>query len=197
MPDLSAAAFLELASGRPGHFGMESGLHSALWLDLDGVFAAPARLNPFVAALADTLRSYRLDVVCGSLRGGAFLAQGLAHELGTEFWYTEPVAPDGHGLFRARYRLPAAFRNRLNRPRVALVDDVMSAGSSLRATHAEVHGVTNVVAVGTLLQLGAIGAAYFKSIGLPVHAVAQQSFDMWAPADCPQCAAGVPIERVA
>ena len=115
----------------------------------------------------------------------------------TEFWYTEPVAPDGHGLFRARYRLPAAFRNRLNRPRVALVDDVMSAGSSLRATHAEVHGVTDVAAVGTLLQLGAIGADYFKSIGLPVHAVAQQPFEMWAPADCPQCAAGVPIERVA
>jgi orotate phosphoribosyltransferase len=176
---------------------MESGLHSALWLDLDGVFASPARVDPYVLALAGALRPYQLDVVCGSLMGGAFLAQRLAQQLGTEFWYTEPAPIDGDGLFRARYRLPAAFRNRLNRPRVALVDDVMSAGSSLRATHAEVHGITDVAAIGTLLQLGAIGADYFKSIGLPVHAVARQPFEMWAPADCPQCAAGVPIERVA
>ena len=33
----------------------------------------------------------------------------------------------------------------------------MSAGSSLRATYSEVHASTDVIAVGSLLQLGALG----------------------------------------
>src|SRR5262249_15685423 len=74
MTDISVSAFMELATGRAGHFGMESGLHSALWLDLDTLFASPTRIEPFIAALADMLRPFRVDAVCGPLLGGAFLA---------------------------------------------------------------------------------------------------------------------------
>jgi orotate phosphoribosyltransferase len=198
MPDLSAAAFIDLVAGRRGHFAMESGYHSALWLDLDALFAS-SRVQPFVSALADELRRHRVSVVCGPMVGGAFLAQRLAPLLDAEFWYTEPVAPaEGQGLFRARYRLPAAFVDRLARPRVAIVDDVMSAGSSLRATYVELsaHGA-RVVAVGSLLTLGNVGAAYFTDLGLAVESVARADLEMWTPAECPHCAAGVAIERVA
>lgn len=177
---------------------MESGYHSALWLDLDALFAAPERVRPFVTALADALRSYRVDAVCGPLLGGAFLAQRVADALGAEFWYTERVAPMGEpGLFRAQYRLPATFTRRLAHPRVALVDDVMSAGSSLRATDMELrtHGA-NVVAVGALLMLGNVGASYFVDQGVPVEAVARSEFQMWPPAQCPYCSAGVALENV-
>lgn len=197
MTEISASAFLELAAGRTGHFSMESGLHSALWLDLDALFASAARVEPFVSSLADMLLPFRVDAVCGPLLGGAFLAQRIAQMLGAEFWYTERAAlADGPGLYRARYRLPPAFTNRLSRPRLALVDDVMSAGSSLRATYAEVHPRTEVVAVGSLLQLGTVGADYFAEHGIPVQAVVRQAFEMWPPSNCPQCAAGVPVERL-
>ena len=198
MIDLSASAFIDLVSGRSGHFNMESGLHSALWLDLDALFAVPARVEPFVVALADLLRPFDVDVVCGPFLGGAFVAQRVAALVGAEFWYTRPVQPtDGPGLYRARYRLPRAFANRLSRPRVALVDDVMSAGSSLRATNSEVFASTDVVAVGALLQLGGVGADHFASLGIPVKTVAHQAFETWRPAECPHCAAGVPLETVA
>jgi orotate phosphoribosyltransferase len=197
MAEISASTFLELAAGRTGHFSMESGFHSALWLDLDALFASPVRVEPFVTTLADMLHPFRVDAVCGPLLGGAFLAQRLAQTLGVEFWYTAPASlADGPGLYRAQYRLPLAFANRLSRPRLALVDDVMSAGSSLRATYAELHPRTEVVAVGSLLQLGTVGADYFAERGIPVQAVVQQAFTMWLPIDCPQCAAGVPLESV-
>jgi orotate phosphoribosyltransferase len=197
MTEISVSAFMELAAGRTGHFGMESGLHSALWLDLDGLFASPVRVEPFISALADLLRPFRVDAVCGPLLGGAFLAQRVAQRIGAEFWYTEPVAPaDGPGLYRARYRLPRAFANRLSRPRLALVDDVMSAGSSLRATYSEVQASTDVTAVGSLLQLGTVGANYFAERRIPVKAVLQQAFETWQPAECPHCAAGAPLESV-
>jgi orotate phosphoribosyltransferase len=198
MTDLSASTFLELAAGRRGHFRMESGYHSALWLDLDALFAAPARVRPLVTKLAESLRPYRVDAVCGPLLGGAFLAQIVAEALTAEFWYAQPAAPSGTtGLFQARYELPPAFAGRLPNARVAIVDDVISAGSSLRATDAALRQRgAHVVAVGALLALGHVGTTHFAEQGVPVEAVAHAEFEMWAPAECPHCAAGVPLESV-
>ena len=49
---LSIASFLKLVSGRRGHFRLESGHHSDLWLDLDPLFADPRAVDPFVTALS-------------------------------------------------------------------------------------------------------------------------------------------------
>src|SRR5882672_6929534 len=82
MSKTNVAAFLELVSGRRGHFRLESGHHSALWLDLDPLFAEPLRIEPLVATLTNALRPHDVAVVCGPLLGGAFLAQLVAHALG-------------------------------------------------------------------------------------------------------------------
>jgi orotate phosphoribosyltransferase len=189
---------MELVAGRRGHFRTESGYHSALWFDLDALFAASDRVWPFVDALSDLLRPYKPNVICGPLRGGAFLAQQIAEMTDSEFWYTERVGNEGEGgLFEARYQLPAAFTNRIEGARVAIVDDVMSAGSSLRATDADLRAKgLKVVAVGALLSLGTVGSSYFTDRNIPVKAVASDRFDMWLPADCPHCSAGVPLELV-
>jgi orotate phosphoribosyltransferase len=197
--DTDAAAFLRLVAGRRGHFRMESGLHSGLWLDLDPLFVESRRIAPFVAALVTALRPYAVEAVCGPFVGGALLAQLVAHALGTDFYFTERVHSGmGEGLFRAHYRLPPAIAARVRGRRIAMVDDVMSAGSSLRATEAElrVHGAEPVVA-GALLLLGSVGADYFAGRGIAVEAVAREDFWMWTAAACPLCAAGVPVEDVA
>jgi orotate phosphoribosyltransferase len=197
--ETDAAAFLRLVAGRRGHFRMESGLHSGLWLDLDPLFIKPRRIAPFVTAFVARLRPYDVDAVCGPMLGGAFLAQLAAHALGIEFYFTERVQTgDGRDLFQARYRLPSAVAARVRGKRVALVDDVMSAGPSLRATDAELraHGAEPVVA-GALLILGTIGADYFAGRGIAVEAAAREDFAMWPTDACPLCAAGVPLEDVA
>ena len=78
-----------------------------------------------------------------------------------------------------------------------MVDDVMSAGSALRGTHAELlsHGAVPVVA-GALLALGTAGADFFAANGVAVVAVARDDYDIWFPGACPLCAAGVPLEDV-
>jgi len=193
------AAFLALVAGRQGHFRLESGHHGGLWLDLDPLFCEPRRVAPFVAALAAALRPYEADVVCGPLLGGAFLAQLVAQALGAEFSYTERVMPPRPGgLYAARYRLPPALAGRLRGRRVALVDDVMSAGSALRGTWDEVrsHGAVPVAA-GALLVLGSTGADFFAGCGVAVEAVARDAYALWRPEDCPLCAQGVPLEDVA
>ena len=72
------ASILKLVSARRGHFRLESGHHSDLWLDLDSLFADAEAVDPFVAALSDALRPYNASLICGPLIGGAFLAQLVA-----------------------------------------------------------------------------------------------------------------------
>jgi orotate phosphoribosyltransferase len=189
-------AFLGLAKARRGHFVLESGHHSALWLDLDGLFADGEAIAPFVGAMAGELRAHAADVVCGPLVGGAFLAQLLARDLGTEFAFTERLPSTSEGLYRARYALPAAYRVRLRGKRVALVDDVMSAGSALRGTYAELcaHGALPV-AIGALLILGDLGSNFFIQEGLPPVSVLREPYELWLPESCPLCSARQPIEQ--
>jgi orotate phosphoribosyltransferase len=195
-PDLST--FLALVHGRRGHFALESGYHGGLWLDLDPLFAEPRRIAPFVDRFAEQLRAHEVDVVCGALLGGAFLAQLAAHALGAEFCFTERVMPArSEGLFRASYRLPAGMVKRVQGRRVAIVDDVMSAGSALRGTYLELatHGVTPVVA-GALLVLGDVGAAWFAEQRVPVEWVVRDEYRLWKPEECPLCESAVPLESV-
>ena len=199
MSDTTAEAFLELVAGRRGHFRLESGHHSGLWLDLDPLFAEPRRVEPWVGALADAVRRHDVAAVCGPLLGGAFLAQLVARALGVEFWYTERVMPsEGGGLYRARYLLPPALVHRAREKRVAMVDDVMSAGSALRGTFAELreHGAEPAVAAA-LLVLGSTGSDFFTEEGVAVEAVARADYALWPPGACPLCDAGVPLEDAA
>lgn len=177
---------------RGGHFVLESGLHSDTWCDLDLLFAGPLRSAPAVNALAARLAPYHPEVICGPLTGGAFLALRLAEALGAEFCYAENATPldtAAGGLFRARYAIPAALHAQVRGRRVALVDDAISAGSSLRATHAALLELgARSVALGALIQFGVIGRDYFAQLGLPLETLVTREFRTWAPADCPLCA---------
>ncbi len=199
MSEPGLTAFMQLVAGRRGHFRLESGHHSGLWLDLDPLFAEPRRVRPLVSALANALRPHDVAGVCGPSLGGAFLAQLVAHELAVEFSFTErePLSQSSD-LYQARYRLPPAFGPRVRGQRLAIVDDVMSAGSALRGTYEELqaHGATPSVA-GALLVLGSTGADFFAQRGVAVEAVARDDYEMWLPGDCPLCASGAQLEDVA
>ena len=189
---------MELVSIRRGHFRLESGFHTSLWLELDALFAEPGAVAPFVAALSDKIRPHSVSAVCGPLVGGAFLAQLIAHALDIEFCFTRRVMPtDTEGLYGVRYVLPSSFHERVRDKRVAIVDDVMSAGSALRGTFAELnaYGATTVVA-GALMVLGTRGADFFSERGVALESVCSDRFDLWLPDGCPRCAAAEPVEDI-
>ena len=187
---------MELVSARRGHFRLESGYHAEVWLQLDALFAEPRAIAPFIVALANKIRPHDVAMVCGPLLGGALVAQLVAHTLDVGFCFTErETRGTASGLYRARYILPPAFHASVAKKRIAIVDDVMSAGSALRGTYAELnaHGATAVVA-GALLVLGTRGADFFSGKQVAVESVCGDRFDLWAPDECPRCAAGEPVE---
>jgi orotate phosphoribosyltransferase len=175
---------------RRGHFLLESGLHADLWLTLDALF-----IDPDAIALGDSLRVHDVTAVCGPLLGGAFLAQAIAMQLGMAFYYTEPALP-APGLFAAEYRLPLELRRHARGRRVAVVDDVISAGSSVRATvRALEQADASTGVVGGFLILGTNAIDHFAERNIAVEGLARRDFAMWAPDDCPLCQQHVPLEE--
>ncbi len=47
-----------------------------------------------------------------------------------------------------------------------------------------------------MLVLGTTGADFFAQAGVAVEAAEREPYDLWAPSQCPLCAAGMPIEDV-
>src|SRR5947209_1096480 len=122
-----------LLSARSGHFRMESGHHGDFWLDLESLYLRPGRLRRFAAELARRLRPHGIDAICGPLVGGAFLAQMVALELDLDFLFAEQFSrPRAGGLYPIGYRIPTALRSASRGKRVAIVDDVINAGSAVR-----------------------------------------------------------------
>src|SRR3954464_3895786 len=195
---MNADGLIEALDARRGHFRLESGHHGELWLDLDGLFARPARLGPFVAELAERLSAGGADVVCGPLVGGAFVAQAVAERLGIEAAWSERVAaPSGVGLYAARYRIPHALRGRLRGRSVAIVDDVVNAGSATRATIADLRACdARPVALGALLVLGEGAARLAHEEGLALAGVGGLPHATLGRAARPLCEAGVALDEL-
>jgi orotate phosphoribosyltransferase len=195
---MTADGLIEALAARRGHFQLESGHHGELWLDLDALFARPAGVAPFVAELAERLSGCGAEAVCGPLVGGAFVAQAVADRLGIEASWTERVvAPSGGGLYAARYRIPEALRDRLRGRSVAVVDDVVNAGSATRATIADLRACdARPITLGALLVLGEGAGQLARAEGLALASVATLANAIWEPADCPLCAAGVVLETL-
>jgi orotate phosphoribosyltransferase len=190
---------------RRGHFLLESGYHTDLWFNLDALFVSPEKIAPQVAALAELLRPYEISAVCGPLLGGAFVAHAVAARMGIRFYFTEPSPlqtdrelRDRPRLFAAEYQLPADLRRRVRDERIAIVDDIISAGSSVRATAAELEAAgASMPAVGAFLLLGNEAVEHFSTRGVPLVAVTRQDFNLWPPANCPLCRTGEPLENPA
>jgi orotate phosphoribosyltransferase len=189
---------IKLLNGRSGHFQMESGYHSESWFDLDRLFAHPEKLRPFVSELARRLVKHPIDAICGPMTGGAKLAESIAMELGIAYFFTERfVTTNATGLFPVRYKIPAALRDAVRGKSIAIVDDAISAGSAVRATHANllVCGA-RPVALGALFLFGDAGAQFAATNGLALEAIAPMAFPIWKPGQCTLCKAGVPLEKV-
>jgi orotate phosphoribosyltransferase len=170
-----------------GHFAYEGGEHGDTWLALDRLFADPRRLQRAVARLADELAAHDPDVVCGPLAGGALVAQWLAWELGAAFVYAE-AQPNGCASGRP-YVIPAASRSGLANRRVVVADDVIDAGSAVRACIGEVEGAGgSVVAVASLIARDRPPEE--RDLGLPVTALATVAWTSWPASECPLCKSG-------
>jgi orotate phosphoribosyltransferase len=187
--------FLDLLQARRGHFKLESGHHGNLWLELDRLFLHPRAIQQFIIELARKLSAFDIDAICGPMVGGALIAQGIAAELDVEFFYTEKTSHQNPNvLYSANYQLPFHLRPLIEGRKVAIVDDVINAGSAVRATLTELQSLrANPVAVGAFLVLGETGKNYLTERSLPLRSISSLPNELWMPENCPLCASQIPL----
>jgi orotate phosphoribosyltransferase len=186
---------IALMPARRGHFLLESGHHGDLWLDLELLCVSPDPVRRLAARVAARLAPHDIEVVCGPLVEGAFVALMVAAELGVPFSYSERFPhPERGGLFSVDYRVPRTLRARVRDKRVAIVNDVINAGSAVRATLIDLEAcAARPVAIGTLLVLGSSASRLAADRGVALETLASLPNNLWTPADCPLCVRGVPL----
>lgn len=187
---------LELMAARHGHFEFESGHHGELWLDIPRLFVRPEQLRPFAMELAKRLSDTGAAIVVGPAVEGALLAQIVAEIASLEFGFSDRiVSRTTSGEVTVDYQIPRALRQFIQGKRVAVVDDVVNAGSAICATLKNLTDIGAVpVGLGTLLALGDSAASIAFSHQLTFIAISQRDNRLWEPADCPLCATGVPVD---
>jgi orotate phosphoribosyltransferase len=191
---------LSLVRGRRGHFAYESGHHGELWFDLETLCKEPAGLTLYISRLAAKVRSFSPEVVCSPLVEGAFIGLLVAAELGCSFSYAARFAPleSDESLFPVEYRLPKALHSSVKGKRVVIVNDLINAGSAVRGTFLDLQRLgAKVVAVTSLVVMGEGFVSFAAEHQLPLESLASLPNNLWKPDECPLCASGVPIERLA
>src|SRR5215467_8867036 len=186
---------ISLMPARRGHFLFESGHHGDLWLDLELLCLRPEPVRRLAERVAERLAPYAVDAVCGPLVEGAFVALMAAEALGVPFSYAERFPdPERDALFPVDYRIPRALRVRVRDRRVAVVNDVINAGSSVRGALIDLDACgARPVAIGALLVLGSSAARLAAERGVALEALASRPNNLWAPAECPLCVRGVTL----
>jgi orotate phosphoribosyltransferase len=193
---------LEAMAARRGHFLLESGHHGSLWLDVDRLFVEPARVRPYAEHLAPRIAAHNVDALCGPLTGGAFLAQMIAERLGLPWVYAAPVEAKSvnrgiseKGLFPVTYPIPAELREFVRGRRVAVINDVINAGSAVRGALRSLRDLgAQPAVIGALLVLGDAAAALASSEQAALEALACEPNIIWPPEACPHCLAGRPLD---
>ena len=183
----------QLLPFRSGHFRYESGHHSDRWLDLETLFLHPKRVEPLAQILAERIAKHDVDAVCGPLVEGAFVAMMVAANLGAPFTYAERFETP-EKMYGVRYRLPRTLRDIVRGKRIAIVNDVTSAGSAVRGTHADLLdcGATPVV-IGTLALLGNATRKFATENRLALETLGSFPNEIWRPEECPLCARGIAV----
>jgi orotate phosphoribosyltransferase len=184
-----------LIPARRGHFQFESGHHGELWLDLEWLCLHPEPVQRLAERLAARLHPYEVEAVCGPLVEGAFIALMLASKLRVPFTYSERFENFGtDALYPVEYRIPSRLREELQGKRVAIVNDVINAGSAVLGTLADLEACgSEVVVIGALVVLGSTAPRFAADKRVALEALLSQPNEIWEPSECPLCARQIPL----
>jgi orotate phosphoribosyltransferase len=175
--------FREAGAFREGHFVLASGKHSPRYLEKFQVLQWPVRTAELCADIAEWALTLAPRSVAGPTTGGIILAHEVARQMALRAVYAERTESGRGREFRRGFELGSDER-------VLVVDDIMTTGGSVQETIDAVRGAGARVVGAAVLVDRSGGAA---TLEVPLHALWRVDIPTYAPADCPQCAAGVPV----
>lgn len=182
-----------------GHFVLTSGQHSPEFIAKDLLLQNPHLFFTLCGYLADEFMDDDVKVVIGPVTGGMLIAFLVAQKLDTVPHSVSAMYADqkraGEGIGNIITIRPA-FASRLKPGmRVAVVDDVLTTGGSLRQVIGAVQSCgAEVVAAGVLVNRGQVTA---EDLGVSkLVALCDKSAPAYPAEQCPLCHKGAPINTI-
>ena len=167
-----------------GHFVLSSGLHSPVYVQCARVLQYPKKAEQLAAALCRTVTADKVGAVVAPALGGIVLGYELARQLGARALFVERGS-SGQFELRRGFELAAGER-------VIVAEDVLTTGGSTRETLTVVRAAgAEVVGVAALVDRS--GGRLVLDV--PVWSLVRLELESYAAGECPQCRAGVPVEK--
>lgn len=174
--------FEEAGAVLKGHFLLASGLHSPVYWEKFRVLQHPESTVKLCAMIAGHFRGGRVQAVAGPTTGGVILAHEVARQLGTRALYAERAEEKGRAFRRGQTLVPGE--------RVLVVDDVLTAGGSVRDVIEAVCALGGeVIGIGVLVDRSEEPVDF----GAPLFSCLKTTAKTYRPQACPLCAAGEPL----
>lgn len=176
-----------------GHFLLASGNHSSRYLQSAKVMEYPQKASLLTNALAKMIEAsgIQVDTVCAPALGGVLTGYELARSLDVRSIFVEKTE-DGMALRRG-------FSIRKGE-RVLICEDIITTGgSALKASNAiealggEIVGFASLANRGFCKRIDSNHTAKSECAlpeDIPLFSLADFSFEMYAPEECPLCKAG-------
>jgi orotate phosphoribosyltransferase len=181
------ALFQESGALQTGHFLLSSGKHSDRYVEKFNLLRRPRDTEAVCRGFVEHFGDANIDVVAGPTTGGILLAFEVARQLGVEAAYAERASD---GSLQREFRRGTTFEPRA---RVLLVDDILTTGGSIRETLIALERQNvEIVGIGVLVDRSA-GKVRFGSY--PLYPLLTLEVAAWDAAECPLCAAGLPLQK--
>lgn len=183
MPVDLAQLLEESGAVRRGHFKLSSGRHSDVYFEKFRVLERPDVTSALCGELASQMDGLPVDLVAGPTTGGVIVAFELARHLGRPALYVESV--EGEKQLRRGARVERGAR-------VAIADDVLTTGRSLREVADLVRGLgADVVAAAVLIDRSESPV----DLGCPLFAAYRVAAQSYPPDALPAWLAEIPLEQ--
>ena len=168
-----------------GHFLLKSGRHAGRYLEKFLVLQHPRYGTEICRRFAQALAPHAPTLVVGPTTGGVLLSFETARQLG--------------GSVRAAFAEPGGAGRTLRRgwtvaagERVALVDDILTTGTSLQETVDAVRAAgVEPVAAAVMVDRSVEPV----ELGFPLISLGRIDIPSWEPDTCDLCAGGVPLRK--
>ena len=176
-----------------GHFLLASGNHSSRYLQSAKVMESPKKASLLTDALATMIRDagISVDTICAPALGGVLTGYELARSLNVRSIFVEKK--------EGGMELRRGFEVSKDEKIIICEDIITTGGSALKAAHAIEALGGKVVAFASLANRG-----FCKRVGgnetaqpecslpenTPLFALADFTFEMYTPEDCPLCKEG-------
>ena len=184
MSDEIIQIFRDAGAILEGHFLLTSGLHSPVYWEKFRVLQYPHYTEKLCRLIAEHFKKDNVQVVAGPTTGGIILAFEVAKQLGVKGIFAEKEGETR--VFRRGFTINPGDR-------VLIVDDILTTGSSITEVMKAVKKLRGIiVGVGVLVDRN----EQKREFGVPLFSCLQSATIAYPPAECPLCAAGVPLVRL-